>query len=126
MTIAAHMSVRTRLDACLVVAEDGTILFDEFSQTALIAQPIVLGKVLLLLSYAYMISLGVLKWTSREMTKEDFIKEAKKTRDRNLWEPVPLTRILYMLARALLYAICLGTIGEFAGPVGVMVVWALA
>jgi hypothetical protein len=50
MTFVAYLGVRERLAPCLVRV-DGVVLFDEFAQVSLVAQPAVLGKLLLLVTY---------------------------------------------------------------------------
>ena len=78
MTVVSYLGVHARLAPCFVVV-NGTVLFDEFMQSAFLAQPAVLGKVLLLLTYSYVIFVGLLVWNGRNLTKEKFVAEAAKT-----------------------------------------------
>ena len=104
------------------------MLFDEFSETALLADPSALGKLLILFTYAHLLSLGWKVWSGRRMRKKDFVTQATKTRAREstLQEPGPFAQAHYALARCALYSICLGTLGELAGAPGVAAAWALA
>lgn len=104
---------------CLIKV-GGVILFDEFAQSALLTQPAILSKLLLMLMYAFLNALGVKVWLGRERSKEEFVREAKKTRG-NLTEAcIPITSALYRVALFVLYSICLNSVGEYAGLLGLL------
>ena len=113
MQIASYLGVRERTDPCMIRVDNVTLL-DEYAKVTFAAQPALLGRLLLLVVYGYLLSLGVLVFNGRNMNEVDFKAEASKTKT-SLVQPIPLARVLYFISRWALYGICLGTVGGWLG-----------
>ena len=115
MQIVAFFGVYERTAPCMVMVDNVTLL-DEFAMVTFAAQPALLSKLLLLVIYGYLLSLGGLVFIGRNMNEVDFKEEVSKT-STSLVHPIPLASVLYFISRWALYCICLGTIGGWLGPV---------
>ena len=125
MQVVAFFGVRTRLAPCLVTVEGSTVL-DEYAMVTFAAQPALLSKLLILVTYVFLLSLGVLVFRGRVVTEAVFVADCKKTQKNELKQPIRLATSFYGLSRWLLYGICLGTIAGRRGAVGFVTAWTVA
>ncbi|EOD34348.1 hypothetical protein EMIHUDRAFT_98740 [Emiliania huxleyi CCMP1516] len=122
MQIVAFFGVYERTAPCMVRVDNSTLL-DEFAMVTFAAQPALLSKLILLVIYGYLLSLGGLVFIGRNMNEVDFKEEASKTKT-SLVQPIPIASVLYFISRWALYGICLGTVGGWLG--GPVAAWAAA
>ena len=71
----------------------------------------IVGSELLVYTYTYVISLALLVYQYRHMSKAEFVAETSKVRDSTVRQPFRITSIMYFLTRCQLYAMCLSGIG---------------
>ncbi|EOD29784.1 hypothetical protein EMIHUDRAFT_113574 [Emiliania huxleyi CCMP1516] len=122
MQVVAFFGVHERTGPCMVRVDNFTLL-DEYATVTFAAQPALLSKLLLLVVYGYLLSLGALVFIGRNVNEVDFKAEASKT-NTSLVQPIPLASVLYFISRWALYGICLGTVGGWLG--GPVASWAAA
>ena len=109
MEVVAFFGTRARLAPCLVTVGNATLL-DDYAMLTFAVQPALLARLLLLVAYGYLLSLGLLVFSGRTMTEKEFVSEATKTRGGRLTQPIPLASTNYLLSRWVLYGACFGTI----------------